>query len=118
MARYSLHEALMLSVGIDPEVITGKILDQMATRKTSLPSIEFLVKRREPFRRAFRGGLDGFYPVRPGWLLDWFNSISLEVHFGFKEALVKRSGSPAPHVKEAEPVAQTPTTQERDSLLN
>ncbi|MBB5722873.1 hypothetical protein FHS72_002503 [Loktanella ponticola] len=117
MAHYTLHEALMLSVGNDPEVITEKSLDQMVRRGSLLPSVEFLVKRRELFRRSFRRSPVGFYSVRPDWLLDWFNSISLEVHSDFKEVLVKRSGSPMPHAKEAAAVAEAFTTQERDSLL-
>lgn len=93
MPHLSLHEALVLSLGVDPEKITSDDVEQMQKepqRNKMLPAVNYLLKRRELFRRSFRAGYNGFYPRSPKDLRDWFASISLEGHPDFQAALDQR----------------------------
>lgn len=117
MAHYSLHEALMLSVGIEPTLINSESLDEILRRENRIPALTYLEKRRELFRRGFRRSHWDFYPAEPAWLLDWFGKIALDVAPSFKAELTKRSKSQEPEREVPEDASVSLTSQERKSLL-
>lgn len=94
MPEYSLHEALMLSVGVEPKHFGEKRIDdakKTMDRKPLIPSIEFLVRRHEQFYRKFPTGPGGKYRVGPAFLFDWFTDVSMAVHSKFMERLQRRA---------------------------
>ena len=93
MENYSLHEALLLSVGVEPEHFSEDWLwgakKQMEREKLIAP-VEFLVKRHEQFTRKYPHGPSGFAHARPAFLWQWFEDVGMPIHSGFREALQRR----------------------------
>jgi len=93
MARYKLDEALVLSVGVEPRHFSEKSLNEIAKRVDQnrlYPSLEYLAKRREQFRRKFPTGYNGWLQISPKDLKAWFDEISLDVHVDFYAQLEER----------------------------
>ena len=97
MATYTLHEALILSVGVEPKHIGEETLGAFAKRTDQdkiHPAFQYLVKRREQFRRKFPIGYSGWLPISPKHLKAWFDEISLDVHKDFYAELERRCPKP------------------------
>ena len=97
MATYTLHEALILSVGVEPKHIGEETLGAYAKRTDQdkiHPAFQYLVKRREQFRRKFPIGYSGWLPISPKHLKAWFDEISLDVHKDFYAELERRCSKP------------------------
>ena len=93
MEKYRLHEALMLSVGVEPKLIPDAEIyaaAKSAERKKLSPTFDFLVKRQELFVRKFPSGGYGFLSVSPYFLLTWFEEVEMDVHSQFVDILNKR----------------------------
>lgn len=90
MEEYTLHEALMLSVGIEPAHYSEERLSEAiktSKRSTLILPVDYLVKRHEQFDRKWPNGSYGRPRVGPKFLLDWFTEVSLDIHVSFIDAL-------------------------------
>lgn len=116
MEAFELHEALLLSVGVEPRHFDNSKLDQSAKAmktKSLLAPIEFLVRRREQFDRKYPSGGYGKLRASPQFLYDWFTDVSLAVHPLFLDVLRRRvegKASPQGSVSQVE-VAPAKTDQ-------
>lgn len=94
VADYSLHEALMLSVGVEPELLPEHLVEppRKGQGTQSNPQINFLRKRRTVLKGHFpHSSWDGTsLSVSPGWLKDLIDRIELEVHPEFLAQLSRR----------------------------
>lgn len=94
VARYSLHEALMLSVGVEPELLPEHLVEtpRKGQSKQTNPQINFLQQRRTVLKGHFpRDTWDGkSLSVSPGWLKDLIDRIELDVHPEFLAQLSRR----------------------------
>ncbi len=93
MEDYTLHEALMLSVGVEPEHLSEDWLQsaKKEMKRTKLvPTIEFLIKRHEQFRRKYPHGPFGTSNASPRFIWDWIEEVRIDVHEGFRDALGRR----------------------------
>lgn len=118
MARYKLDEALVLSVGVEPIHFNEKALDGMSKKidqNRLYPALEYLAKRREQFRRNFRGATGAWSLVSPRDLKAWFDEISLDVHPDFYAELERRF--PEPKIKTVKDFEKRLSPQERETLL-
>lgn len=118
MERYTFHEALMLSIGVEPSHITEVKINWLRSRgrvDKLHESLRFLIKRREIFARKFTRGVDGFISKRPELLRKWFADVELEIHPEFCAQLEKRS-TPI-QAKQHLPYETTISIQERQTLL-
>ncbi len=93
MEEYTLHEALMLSVGIEPKHFSEERLS--GAKKTSkkgplIAPVDYLVKRHEQFDRKWPFGSFGPPRVSPTFLFNWFTEVSLDVDRTFLGALRQR----------------------------
>ncbi|MFK5978036.1 MAG: hypothetical protein QM488_04035 [Rhizobiaceae bacterium] len=118
MSKYTLHEALLLSVGIEPKHILEKLLDKMANSDDLdrfHPAYKYLVLRRKQFHRKFPAGYDGWSNIPQRSLKAWIDAVELDVHDKFYAELEKF------HPKQKEKTAGKPSTelsnQERQTLL-
>ncbi len=94
MEAFDLHEALLLSVGLEPKHFTSEKLEaskKAMEKKALLEPIEFLVKRHEQFYRKFPSGSYGKRRVDPTFLYDWFTEVSMAVHPRFLQVLQSRA---------------------------
>jgi len=118
MAKFQLHEALLLSVGIEPRHVEERDID-FATKNIGqnrlAPAMEYLAKRREQFRRYFPAGYNGWHSIRPKELKAWVDGISLDVHSDFYAQLEQRTASPKAIVKKES--EKNISLQERETLL-
>ena len=93
MEDYSLHEALLLSVGVEPthfdEDWVLDIKKRMKLGKLIAP-VEFLAKRHEQFLRKYPRGPSGLAHASPAFLWHWFEDVGMTIHSGFREALRHR----------------------------
>lgn len=107
MEQFDLHEALMLSVGVEPKHYSKQRLERAIKameRERLIEPIEFLARRYEQFFRKFPSTSFGKLRVSPYFLFGWFNEVELSVHPEFMEALRKRvtkSSGPASLSKDA-----------------
>lgn len=94
MEEFDLHEALLLSVGIEPKYFTSEKLKaskEAMEKRELLEPIEFLVMRHEQFYRKFPSGPNGKRRVGPAFLYDWFTEVSMAVHPRFLQVLQSRA---------------------------
>lgn len=93
MENYSLHEALLLSVGVEPKHFSEdwvwNVKKQME-RERLIESVEFLAKRHEQFFRRYPRGPSALAHARPHFLWEWFEEVGMAIHPGFREALRRR----------------------------
>ncbi|MFK5979541.1 MAG: hypothetical protein QM488_11705 [Rhizobiaceae bacterium] len=118
MAEYELHEALLLSVGVEPRHFSEKTLDEISKKidkDTLYFALEYLAKRREQFRRKFPVGYDKWFPISPRNLKAWFDEISLDVHADFYGELERRF--PIKTAKVESKFEKDISSQERETLL-
>lgn len=118
MEKYQLHEALVLSVGVEPKHFGEKTLDEISKKidqNRLYPALEYLAKRREQFRRKFPTGYNGWLSISPRNLKAWFDEISLDVHVDFYAELERRF--PKAKVKEENKIEKDISPQERETLL-
>lgn len=126
MENYSFHEALLLSVGVEPEHLDEDwLLDakkEMKREKLIAP-VEFLVKRHEQFFRKFPRGPSGFAYVPPAFLWNWFEDVGMAVDVDFREALRRRvtpreeNDSSKERSVTTDPVAPKPDPREIDKIV-
>jgi hypothetical protein len=93
MEKYELHEALMLSVGIEPKHFGAQDLKNAEVKMQTtalIAPIEFVVRRHEQFLRKYPTGMYETVRVSPSFLYEWFTDIALTVHPRFLEALHNR----------------------------
>lgn len=93
MSEYDLHEALMLSVGIEPKNFGEQRLkhaEKQMEKITLIAPVEFIVRRHEQFFRKYPSGMNGKVRASPSFLYDWFTDIELSVHPRFLEVLHNR----------------------------
>lgn len=118
MAEFKLHEALLLSVGIEPRYVDERVIDSAAKKigqNNLIPAIEYLAKRREQFRRHFPSGYNDWYAISPRALKSWFDEISLDVYPDFYAQLDRRFPNALTKV-ESGPEKEI-SQQERETLL-
>lgn len=116
MESLSLHEALLLSMGIEPSRIDQRRLRKLKdARDQLLPAYDYLVKRREQFIRFYPRGVEGFAHAGPRFLKSKFDEINLEVHPEFHAQLEKRIA--ASSKGQAKSVPNDFAAQERQTAL-
>lgn len=94
METLSLHEALMLSVGVDPKHFSNDVLSKIRREKKLdqfPPTIHFLLKRYEIFARKFPIGYEGFSPVSFRFLKHWFDEVEMIIHPSFRDVVERRN---------------------------
>lgn len=96
MEAYTLHEALLLSVGVEPKHIGEEVLKK--AKKDSeqvrlLPQMQYLARRHEQFFRKFPSMGYGPMSVSSAFLTEWFDEVGLAVHPEFSKSLNKRSSA-------------------------
>lgn len=99
MEQFECHEALILSVGIEPKLFDENRLTDIVKRskwETQIEPVDYLVKRREQFVRKFPVSDYGSLRVGPDFLFNWFTEIALDVHPSFLDALRFRVNRNAP----------------------
>ena len=82
MPNFSFHEALMLSVGVEPRLITEDEVAKLAKepKKEKLwAAYRFLLDRREIFTRVFHRTNWGFLPATALQLKAWIDQYEIEV---------------------------------------
>ena len=93
MERFSLHEALLLSIGVDPEHLKEDWVwgaKKRMKQERLIAPIEYLVKRHEQFLRKYPRGPSTFANASPNFLWQWFEEVGMEIHEGFRVALRRR----------------------------
>jgi len=117
-ARYSLHETIMLSLGMEPTTFSEQLVKGTATlldpSKTN-PQFYYLGRRLRLIRGYFPTGYSGYASVSAQRLKRLVDEISLEIPDEFYRKLEARI-APVPVEIPAQP--ETLTTQEKRSLLS
>ncbi|MBL4768164.1 MAG: hypothetical protein JKY94_10685 [Rhodobacteraceae bacterium] len=114
---YTNHEALLLSLGVEPQHFTERQLDMMeekAQKGTELwPSLHYMLRRREQFKRQFSKPFDPsrIYPQK---LFTWFALVDLDVPKEFTSHYVTHLGD-QPH-GQVEQLAKRPHKRELDTI--
>jgi len=132
MESFSLHESLLLSIGVEPKHFGEKQLaaaKKAMEKESFIAPIEFLVGRHEQFFRKFPSTDYGKQRVGPSFLVNWFDEVSLDVHPGFMQVLrlrteYRKSGNamssttvkPKTDRREVDKIAQLFTALAIDSL--
>ncbi len=96
MPEFTLHEAVMLSVGCEPEIYSEEQVARMHKEKKLWPALQFLLKRKELLRRHFVHTAFGNAPMRIGSFLNLIDEIDLEVPPKLLEQFRKRLTNPVP----------------------
>ena len=116
MEHLSLHEAVLLSLGIEPSRIEeSRIYKLKKSKDQLLPAYQYLLKRHDQFIRFFPHGVGGFGYATPRFLKSKFDELDLEVHPDFYTQLKKRVA--ASSRGRAKPAQTELTGQERQSAL-
>jgi hypothetical protein len=100
MENYTLHESLLLSVGVEPKHFDEKRLARYikeVDQKSYYPAIEFLIMRHEIFLRKFSSSYYGLGRVPPEFLAEWFAEINLPVHPDFARVIQERARMKSGH---------------------
>lgn len=115
MPKFTIDEAVLLSVGVDPSHFENSGLFARDTKDWSKlwPAIQFLMRRREQFRRQFDPYLMDD-PVEPDEFLEWSERVDLAVHPEFTR-LLKRFQLPR-QAKTAAPNAPRQDKREVDTI--
>ena len=93
MSNLKLHEAVLVSVGVEPDAITTELLDTAERRvgdKSYWPPIEYLVRRREQFRRFFQPMINGYSRISIAQLNNHTERLGIEIHPEFKSQIENR----------------------------
>lgn len=118
MDTLSLHETLMLSVGMEPKHYEEDRLLKAGkrTRQDELHNtIQFLIRRREIFRRKFPSLHFGYPDVPLIFIREWLDDIEMMIHPEFRAVLDRRT---KPNVLSEIEFQQKPIgSQERETLL-
>jgi hypothetical protein len=121
MSKYTLDEALLLSVGIEPKHVDEARLDRTAREIDSgrllYPAFEFLVRRRELFRRHFPTGFSGWLSISQYSLKSWIDEIELDVHAGFYKELEKMHPKIKPKKEFIASGEKSLSAREKETLL-
>jgi hypothetical protein len=123
MSELRLHEAVMVSVGVDPEAIDEdrvrkweKERDKAGREAGYFRAVEFLLRRRKLMYRAFPSWIEGPTPANTKRLYEWMRSVELELQPGFAAALARRFAD-KPKPTSPETSAKALSAQERSTLL-
>jgi hypothetical protein len=121
MTNLDLHEALMVSLGMEPSSLGEPTIEkwEMAKEKNGdsyWRSAEFILRRRALFKRFFPLGYNGYQQVQTRRIKNWFDDIALEIHPGFATALNKRFAAKAQQALSRSPEKEL-SSQERSTLL-
>lgn len=120
MPKLSLHEALMLSVGLDPKSYSHDHLNDIRKRKKKIEplwsALQFLLDRREVFRRFYPVGVSGYMSMSFPTLKRALETYGVELDREFREALTFRCPD-ANHANDASDTTKSFSNQERETLL-
>ncbi|MDQ2094354.1 hypothetical protein [Rhodalgimonas zhirmunskyi] len=119
MPKLTLHEALMLSVGLNPALYSPDRLNDLAKRrskKTLCSALQFLLDRREVFYRFYPAGVSGYMSMSFPLLKRALETYGVELDQEFREALAARCPD-AKHAHETPNPSKSISSQERDTLL-
>lgn len=120
MPKLSLHEALMLSVGLDPKSYSHDHLNDMQKRKKKYEplwsALQFLLDRREVFRRFYPVGVSGYMSMSFPTLKRAMETYGVELDQEFREALAMRCPD-AKHAHETPSTSKSVSSHERETLL-
>ncbi len=120
MPKLTLHEALMLSVGLDPKSYSHDHLNDMQKRKKKIEplwsALQFLLDRREVFRRFYPVGVSGYMSMSFPTLKRALETFGVELDQEFREALTFRCPD-ADHANETTKPSKSFSSQERETLL-
>lgn len=121
MPNLSFHEALMVSVGVEPASLTFDDLSVLQTKRIekNIPLFaaqEFLLKRRELVTRFFGTSYRGNPTQQTRRVKAWFDEIELEIHPDFRAALDHRFDA-GPKSARDKAVSEPFSSQERTTLL-
>lgn len=98
---FTLHEAVLLSLGVEPGSISEDTVETLAARNTEEQEnlwepLRYLLRRREQMLRQFRRG-SSRVQISPRDLFAWFEVVQLEIHPEFKsmylDSLAKSQGT-------------------------
>lgn len=116
MEHLSLHEAVLLSMGIEPSRIQeSRIYKLKKTGDELLPAYQYLLRRHDQFIRFYPRGVEGLAHATPRFLKSKFDELDLEVHPEFYFQLEKRFT--ASSKARNQPVQTELSGQERQSAL-
>jgi len=111
MPRLHLHEAVSLTVGVEPEYLEELLKEEESLLETISNPLVFAKRRAEQFTRQFTLG-QNIRSIQTDKLLDWINAVSLAVHTEALKHLErfhgKRGKLTAPHAR--------PDARELDSV--
>ncbi|MGH1578735.1 hypothetical protein [Planktotalea sp.] len=120
MPHFTLHEAVNLSIGFEPNEFPKDLLMELAKdskpRDFASPSLAFLIKRFELMGRAFLLARRHDASIARSDLLDWFQEVGLEVHPEFLVSLKKFSKKPSEKPPRSEKTENL-SSQEKRTLL-
>ena len=85
-AHYTVDEAVLLSVGLEPAAHFIREIDGGTAGDRPDPPTRHLRAQRLLFRRALDPGMNGWKPT-PEKILGWINKVDLKVHPGFRRML-------------------------------
>ncbi|PSL20515.1 hypothetical protein [Shimia abyssi] len=115
---YTNHEALLLSLGVEPKHFTELQLDKMRDRANKgidlWPSLQFMLRRREQFDRQFPRRIKNGR-INPKDLFAWFDLIGLDVPTAFTSKYVQPVKDQ--HGDPVEPLAKKPHKRELDTIV-
>ena len=118
MDTFSLHETLMLSVGVEPKLYDESRLLKARERKNQdelHDTIQFLIRRREVFRRKWPSLYFNNSDVPSQKIKEWLDDIEIPTHPSYRKMLDRRVANKQGVTSK---VSQKPIgTQERETLL-
>lgn len=119
MEKLSLHEALLLSVGIEPKHFNESRLSKaLSDRNPELlfPTVQFLIKRHTVFCRKYPRGAGGYAHASLHFLKNWFDEIAMPIHPKFQEILDRRSSTAISQKSATERETESKSVKELSSL--
>ncbi|WP_073194991.1 hypothetical protein [Roseovarius marisflavi] len=117
--HFTNHEALFLSLGVEPSHFSEDAVRKMAVSLSKgvdlWDTLRYMLRRRDQISRKFPM-FSGAGRIRPKELFSWFDLVSLDVHPGFSSHYLKpetvASDSPGegldvrPHKREIDSICQ------------
>lgn len=116
---FSHHEALFLSLGVEPKHFTEKQIDKMNERVNQGANLwrplHYMLRRREQIRRQFpHFGAGG--QTFPKDLFSWFALVNLDVHPDFASRYFTASSEQLATEPQIDAVAKRPHKRELDTV--
>lgn len=119
MPELTLHEALMLSVGLEPTIFSERRLGELSNRKPQKSlwsALEYLLARRQVFRRFYPMGPAGYMSMTFPALERAIETFGIKLDREFRDALATRSSRQEPACG-PDASSKNMSNQERDTLL-